>query len=143
MAFILAGLALLAEGGELLVRGAVNAAQALGVSPLLVGLTIVGFGTSTPELVACVIAALRRHAEVAVGNAIGSNIDNVFGILGLTAIVHPIAVPPEIARLDIWVLVAATARVILFLRSGWTLRRSDGGVLVAAYAGYVAYLLTA
>ena len=74
------------------------------------------------------------------GNIIGSNIYNVLGILGVTAIVHPIAIPPEIAAFDIWVLLGTTLLLGLFLRTGWTLKRWEGGVFLVLYAGYVGYL---
>lgn len=127
-------------GAIMLVDGAIDIARAWGASETLIGLTIVAVGTSLPELVACVIAALRRHADVALGNVIGSNIYNVLGILGITAIVHPISVPAEIARLDIWVLLGATALLLLFLRTGWTLKRWEGGVFLTLYLAYVVYL---
>lgn len=127
-------------GAKLLVDGAVGLARGWGVSETIIGLTVVAVGTSLPELVASVIAALRRHGDVALGNVIGSNIYNIFGILGLTAAIHPIAIPPEIARLDIWVLLAVTTLLLLFLRSGWTLQRWEGAVFLAGYAAYVGYL---
>jgi len=127
-----AGIALTVLGARLLVSGAVDLAEGFGVSQ-----TIVAVGTSLPELVACVIAALRRHSDVAVGNVIGSNIYNVFGVLGVTAMVYPIRIPPEIASLDIWVLLAATGLLAVFLRTGGGLQRLEG---VAFLIGYVAYL---
>jgi len=134
------GIATTVVGARLLVDGAIDLARAWGASETLIGLTVVAVGTSLPELVACVVAAARRHSDVALGNVIGSNIYNVLGILGITALVHPIAVPPEIVRLDIWVLVGATAVLMLFLRTGWTLKRWEGGVFVALYAAYVGHL---
>jgi cation:H+ antiporter len=127
-------------GARLLVDGAIEIARDFGVTETVIGLTVVAVGTSLPELVACVIAALRRHPDVVLGNIIGSNIYNVLGILGVTAIVHPISIPPEIAAFDIWVLLGTTALLGLFLRTGWTLKRWEGGVFLVLYAGYVAYL---
>lgn len=127
-------------GARLLVDGAIVIARDFGVAETVIGLTVVAVGTSLPELVACVIAALRRHADVALGNIIGSNIYNVLGILGVTAIAHPIRIPPEIASFDIWVLLGTTALLGLFLRTGWTLKRWEGGVFLVLYAGYVGYL---
>ena len=88
-----AGLVLLIVGGDLLVRGAVDIARHLEVSPLLIGLTLVGFGTSTPELVARVQAALAGSPGIAVGNVVGSNICNILLIIGLAALIHPLATP--------------------------------------------------
>lgn len=137
----LAGIAVTILGARFLVDAATDLASSFGVSDTVIGLTVVAVGTSLPELVVCVAAALRRHADVALGNIVGSNIYNVFGILGVTALVHPIPVPPEIARLDVWVLVGATALLMLFLRSGWTLKRWEGGTFVALYAGYLGWLV--
>jgi cation:H+ antiporter len=136
-----AGIALTVAGARMLVTAAVSLAQGLGVSDTVIGLTVVALGTSLPELVACTIAAWRGHADVALGNVIGSNIYNVLGILGVTALVHPIAVPPEIARLDIWVLVGVTALLMAFLRSGWRLRGWEGGTLLGLYALYLGGLV--
>ena len=137
----LVGIAVTIAGARVLVDAAVDLARGFGVSDTVVGLTIVAVGTSLPELVACVVAALRRHADVALGNIVGSNIYNVFGILGVTALAQPIPVPPEIARFDVWVLLGATALLTLFLRTGWTLKRWEGGVFLLLYVAYVAWLV--
>ncbi len=127
-------------GARLLVDGAIEIARDFGVTETVIGLTVVAVGTSLPELVSCVIAALRRHPDVVLGNIIGSNIYNVLGILGVTAIVHPISIPPEIAAFDIWVLLGTTALLGLFLRTGWTLKHWEASVFLVLYAGYVGYL---
>lgn len=137
---IIAGLAAAIFGAGLLVDGATVLASAAGVSESVIGLTVVAVGTSLPELIACVIAVLRKHADVALGNIVGSNIYNLCGILGLTAFIHPIEVPDEIARIDIWVMLGVTALLIVQLRSGWRLSRIEGAVLVALYCGYTAFL---
>ena len=98
--FIIAGFALLLLGGEAVVRGSVALAQRLGVSPLIVGLTIVGFGTSLPEMVVSVNAALVESPGLAVGNVIGSNIANILLILGVAALIAPFSVRPAAARRD-------------------------------------------
>ncbi len=137
------GIAVTIVGARMLVSGAVALAQGLGVSDTVIGLTVVAVGTSLPELVACVAAAWRGHSDVALGNIIGSNIYNVLGILGVTALIQPIPIPPEIARLDIWVLVGVTALLMLFLRTGWQLRRVEGITMLALYAAYVGWLAAA
>lgn len=139
-AMIVAGLVSAIFGARLLVSGATVLASAAGVSESVIGLTVVAIGTSLPELIACVIAVLRKHTDVALGNVVGSNIYNLCGILGLTATIHPIAVPAEIARIDIWVLLGVTALLIVQLRSGWRLSRIEGAVLVSLYAAYTAFL---
>lgn len=137
---VIAGLVAAIFGAGLLVDGAVVLASAAGVSESVIGLTVVAVGTSLPELIACVIAVLRKHADVALGNVVGSNIYNLCGILGLTAIIHPIEIPAEIARIDIWVMLGVTALLIVQLRSGWRLSRPEGALLVALYCGYTALL---
>ena len=105
---IIAGFALLLFGGEAVVRGSVALAQRLGVSPLIVGLTIVGFGTSLPEMVVSVNAALAGSPGLAVGNVIGSNIANLLLILGVAALIAPFSVRPTAARRDALAMSAVT-----------------------------------
>ena len=140
---ILGGLAGLVIGGELLVRGAVRTAGALGVSPLIIGLTLVGFGTSTPELVTSVQAALLGSPGVAVGNIVGSNIFNILGILGVTALVEPLAAPAEIIAFDVWVMVAATAALIWVAATGARVTRGEGALLLGGYGVYLGALIPA
>ncbi len=83
---------------------------------------------------------LRKHEDVALGNIVGSNIYNILGILGLTAVIQPIEAPAEIAAFDIWVMLGVTALLIVQLRSGWRLSRVEGAVLVALYAAYTGFL---
>jgi cation:H+ antiporter len=134
---IIAGLIAAIVGAGWLVDGAVVLASAAGVSESVIGLTVVAVGTSLPELIACVVAVLRKHGDVALGNVVGSNIYNLCGILGVTALIQPITVPVEIASFDIWVLFGVTALLLVQLRSGWRLSRLEGAVLVVLYAGYV------
>ncbi|MBB4285507.1 calcium/sodium antiporter [Roseospira goensis] len=135
--YLVGGLALTVLGARLLVDGAIGLAADLGVSDTLVGLTLVAVGTSLPELVTSVIAALRGQSDVAFGNIIGSNIVNILGILGLTAVVVPIPIPPEVAAVDIWVMLAATGALLAAVVSGWRVTRLEGAVLLAGYAIYL------
>jgi cation:H+ antiporter len=139
-AMIVAGLVAAIFGAGWLVKGAVVLASSAGVSESVIGLTVVAVGTSLPELIACIIAVLRKHEDVALGNIVGSNIYNILGILGLTAVINPIPVPPEIAGFDIWVMLGVTALLIVQLRSGWRLSRIEGALLVGLYAAYTAFL---
>lgn len=134
------GIAIVVAGAHLLVDGAVELAAFFRVSDTIVGLTVVAVGTSLPELATTVTAALRREGDVALGNILGSCIFNVFGILGVTAIVEPLIVPEVIFRFDAWVLLATTLLLVVFAVTGRRLSRTEGIVFVAAYAGYVAYL---
>ncbi|MAL84668.1 MAG: sodium:calcium antiporter, partial [Idiomarina sp.] len=98
--FVIIGVLLLTTGGEALIRGSLAAAKRLGVSPLLSGLLIVGFGTSAPELVVSIDAAINERPDIAVGNVVGSNIGNILLILGLCAVIAPLAVKPLVLRRD-------------------------------------------
>ena len=135
---LLAGLVLLFAGGEALVRGSVAVARRLGVSPLLIGLTLVGFGTSTPELVASLEAALQGSPAIAVANVIGSNIANILLILGVAALISPVPVPNEGFRRD-----AVSLTVVTLLMAGLavigTVGRATGVGLIALLVGYTAY----
>ncbi|WP_429910625.1 calcium/sodium antiporter [Glycocaulis sp.] len=134
--FIGAGLALLVAGGESLVRGASGLARRLGISPLLIGLVVVGFGTSTPELTTSMAAALRDAPEIAVGNVIGSNIANILLILGLAALLRPIRIDPRPFRRDGTALaISALAGAVALAFVG--LERWVGAVLLTGLAVYL------
>lgn len=141
LAFALGGLAITILGARFLVDGAVTAAQTIGLSEAVIGLTIVAVGTSMPELVTSIIAVRKGQGDVALGNILGSNIFNILGILGITALVQPMAVPPEIIRLDIWVMAAAALLLVLFARSGWRISRTEGVVMIGLYLAYLGWLL--
>lgn len=137
----LAGLAITILGARFLVSGSVMAAQAMGLSEAVIGLTIVAIGTSMPELVTSVIAVRKGQGDVALGNVLGSNIFNILGILGITAIVTPLAVPPEILRLDIWVMLAASVALFVVARTGWRIGRAEGAAMLCCYLVYLGWLL--
>lgn len=128
-------------GARFLVTGSIDMARTLGISETIIGLTIVAIGTSLPELITSVIAAFRREADVAFGNIIGSNIYNILGILGITAIIHPIKVPAVVAILDIWVMLAATILLLIFAATRWSLSRLEGAIFFTGYAAYIGYLV--
>ncbi|WP_417689873.1 calcium/sodium antiporter [Roseibium sp.] len=136
----LSGLGLTMLGAKWLVGASVELAQQFGISETIIGLTIVAVGTSLPELVTSVIAALKRQPDIAFGNILGSNIYNVLGILGFTALVKPIDVPEQIMRFDVWVMLAATILLLIFARTGKQICRIEGGLLLGAYALYVGKL---
>lgn len=140
LAGIIAGLVLLVIGARALIAGASALARELGVSEQVIGLTLVAVGTSLPELASSVIAAIRRQADVALGNVIGSNIFNVLGILGASALVEPLALPFAALQRDWLVMVGFTLILAPFVLSGHRLARGEGGVLLALYGGYVAWL---
>ncbi len=135
-ALLIGGLASLVVGAELLVRGASKLATACGISPLIIGLTVVAFGTSAPELAVSVKSALSNQASLAVGNVVGSNIFNVLFILGLSAVICPLVVSKQLIRLDVPLMIAASIVTWLLAWDG-RLTRLDGAVL---FVGLVAYL---
>ncbi|WP_340119712.1 calcium/sodium antiporter [Pelagibius sp. 7325] len=137
------GLLGIVVGANLLIDGAVSLARSLGISETIIGLTIVAVGTSLPELATSVIAAFKRHGDVALGNVVGSNIFNLLGILGVTALYRPIAVPDEILDFDCWVMLAATALVIVFALTRAKIERWEGAALLGGYGAYLAVLLLA
>ncbi len=141
-AMILAGLALLVGGSWVLVYSASSIARGLGVSELVIGLTIVAAGTSAPELVTSLVAALRRQSDISVGNILGSNIFNILGILGLTCVVSPQQVSRQVLVLDLPVMLFASALCLPIMFSGARISRSEGLILLAGYALY-AYALFA
>ncbi|TYB87710.1 calcium/sodium antiporter [Oceaniovalibus sp. ACAM 378] len=138
----LGGLVLTLIGARALVTGAVGIAADFGVSEAVIGLTVVAVGTSLPELVTSVVAARRGQADIAVGNILGSNIFNILGILGVTALVRPLQVPASIAGFDIWVMCGATALLIAVILRAWRLSRLQGAVFLAGYGAYLARLAT-
>lgn len=140
-ALILAGLLGLGFGADLLVDGAVAIARVAGLSETVIGLTLVAIGTSLPELVTSVMAALRKQADVAMGNVIGSNIFNILSILGVTAVITPLPVPAQMLRLDLWVMLAVALALAPFVLGKRDIGRLAGVALLAAYVGYTVVLL--
>jgi len=138
LVWIVGGLAFLIGGARLFLTGAVGLGETLGVPPAIVGLTVVALGTSLPELAVSLVAALRGHADVAVGNVLGSNILNLLGILGVSSLLQPLTLAGRMLVIDQWVMLGATVLLLAFLLSGLRLNRIEAGVLLAAYGGYVA-----
>lgn len=139
--FLALGLVGLPVGAELLVNSAVNIATAMGVSETVIGLTLVALGTSLPELATTVMAALRRHAEVALGNVIGSNLFNLLAIIGASTFFGEIPVDQSFLRFDLWVMLAASVVLAPFALMKVNVTRVMGAGLTALYLGYVAIVL--
>jgi cation:H+ antiporter len=138
---VVIGAGALAGGSTAFVAGASGVAAALGVPETVIGLTIVAAGTSTPELVTSIVAALRGSNDVAVGNIIGSNIFNSLAIVGVSALIVPLPVPAEILeRDDLW-MIGLTLLLFPLMRSGMSISRLEGVVLAVAYLVYLAILL--
>jgi cation:H+ antiporter len=136
----IAGLGLLVVGAELMVKGATAIARDVGVSEAVIGLTIVAVGTSLPELATAIVAAIRRHTDVVLANIVGSNIFNILGILGVTALVTPIGVSERFALIDGPIMLAVTLAAFLVLLRCRTVSRLIGGGFLAAYCGYIGFL---
>jgi len=137
---ILFGFAFLIVGAEVLVRGAVRLAALLGMTPLVIGLTVVAFGTSSPELAVSLQSAFAGSAELAVGNAVGSNTLNILLILGLSATVFPLAVQRQVIRLDVPVMIGVTIGLLLI---GWDgkISRVEGIAMVVFLSCYISFLI--
>ena len=140
---VLGGVALLVGGAELLVRGAVAIATASGLSPRVIGLTVVAIGTSLPELASSLVASWKKEGDIVLGNVLGSNIFNVLGILGITALVQPFSVDIAATGFDLWVLVALSVALLPIFWAGSALRRGEAALLLAGYALYVGRLFLA
>ena len=136
--YLVLGLVLLYYGAEALVRGSSSLALRLGLSPLVIGLTVVAFGTSSPELVVSLKAGLAGQGNISVGNVVGSNICNLGLILGLCALVTPVATTSQIVRMDIPIMIAVTA-FATFLLSNGTLTRTEGTLLATLLLAYVIF----
>jgi cation:H+ antiporter len=137
----LGGLAIIVAGGKLLVDGAIGLSRGIGISETVIGLTIVAVGTSMPEFVTCVVAALRKHGDVALGNVLGSNVYNVLGIGGTTAMIKPTSVPAEIVAFDAPVMVAASVALFVLAWSSYRITRLEGAALLACYVAYIYVLM--
>ena len=143
---ILAGLACLVAGADLLVTASVAFARALGVSDVVIGLTIVAAGTSMPEIATSITAALKGERDIAVGNVVGSNIFNILGCLGVSGLVagaSGLQVAPSLLTFDLWVMIAVAIVCLPIFLTGREIARWEGGVFVAYYGAYVGYLILA
>lgn len=142
-AVLTAGIGTLVAGGHLLVDGAVALARIAGLSERVIGLTIVAGGTGAPELATSLVAAVRKRTDVAIANMIGSNIVNILGILGLTAIVTPVPVAAALVQSDMWWMIGTAALLLPLMRSGARLARAEGGLLLAVYVVYLVRVIGA
>ncbi|QDF65796.1 calcium/sodium antiporter [Shewanella sp. SNU WT4] len=138
---IVGGIALLVGGGILFVDGAVDLARTFGISEVIIGLTIVAVGTSMPEFVTSVLAALKGQSDIAIGNIVGSNIFNILGILGITVLISPIS-SAGFQSLDFIVMLALAAILLPFAYTGLRLGRREGAVMLAGYIAYISYLVS-
>ncbi|SEO77765.1 cation:H+ antiporter [Salinihabitans flavidus] len=140
--FLVLGLVGLPLGADILVDSARVIANRFGVSETVIGLTLVAVGTSLPELATTTMAALRRQADVAIGNVIGSNMFNLLAIIGVAALITPIQVEDTFLRLDLWVMLGSSLLLIPFIFFGWNITRIWGVVLTSLYVLYVVFLVS-
>jgi cation:H+ antiporter len=146
LALIAVGLALLVLGSDWLVGAAVVFAKALGVSDVVIALTIVAAGTSMPEVATSIAAALKGERDIAVGNVVGSNIFNILGCLGISGVVAGgagLVVAPSLLAFDIWVMLAVALACLPMFITGGEIARWEGGVFAGYYVAYVSYLILA
>lgn len=137
---MIAGLGLLILGANLFVQSAVAIAKIFNVSDAIIGLTIVAVGTSLPELITSIVASYKKEADIAIGNVVGSNIFNILGILGITAIIIPIS-SVGISYFDLGVMLFAAIILLPLSRTRFSISRLEGALLLAGYAAYIYYLL--
>lgn len=138
--WLVVGLALLVGSSRLLVWGAVSIASAMGVSDLVIGLTVVAVGTSLPELASSIMAARKNEHDIAIGNIVGSNLFNGLAVVGLATVLHPMSVSPEILTRDVSVMTVLTVLLWVFCLS-FRIGRGKGAVLLGSYIAYTVYLV--
>ena len=139
--FICLGVTGLVLGAFVITESALALAEAMGVSELVIGLTLVSVGTSLPELATCAVAALRDEADIAVGNILGSNIFNITFVLGITSIVSPLSFSSEVLRFEYLAVMAITVMMVLIVRHRLVIRRREGFALLGAYVFLLAFAL--
>ncbi|MDQ7784588.1 MAG: calcium/sodium antiporter [Desulfomonilaceae bacterium] len=145
VAVILLGLSGVIGGAHLVVESAVTIMKVLGLSEKFIGLTIVAFGTSLPELATSVVAALRKEMDISIGNVIGSNVFNLLAVLGLASLISPIVIPGGFIQsgllIDYLVMVVISALPWVFMRANYTITRTQGIFLIVCYGGYLTFLV--
>ena len=138
---ILVGLMALLGGADTLVDAAITLARAYGISEVIIGLSLIAIGTSLPEVAMAVVASLKKHSEMVIGNILGSNIFNILLILGATALIRPIPVSQRVLAIDLWVLLAATLLLAFFLLKRSTIARLSGLLMLGIYCLYIGSLV--
>ena len=134
------GLLFLAGGAHLFVEGATKLAEKLGIPNAIIGLTLVAVGTSLPELATALVAAYRKHSDVVIGNIMGSNLFNILGILGVTAIISPIPFEGRIANTDVWIMLVLSIVLLPVIWTGHKISRVEGGMFLTLYLIYIVWL---
>ena len=140
-AFVVLGIAGLVLGAFAIRESAVALAEAMGISELVIGVTLVSIGTSLPELATCAVAAWRREADIAVGNILGSNVFNIAGVLGVTSLVAPLEISPEVIRFEFPAVMFISVLMVPIVRARLMIRRREGVVLLSFYLALGAWIL--
>lgn len=138
--YTLGGLAAILVGGNLVVNSSIEIATSFGISQTIIGLTIVAVGTSLPELITSVTAARKKNTDIAIGNIVGSNIFNIFFILGASAMINPVSVEPKL-MVELFINIALTLVLLAFSRSHNKIVKWEGAAFILLYIVYMAYLL--
>ena len=145
IALILTGIAGVVVGADVLIDAAVTIMTVFGVNEKFIGLTVVAFGTSLPELATSVIAAVKKEMDISLGNLVGSNVFNILAVLGAAALANPIAIPGGFMAsglfIDYLVMMTVSAMPLFMIRKTYTVSRLDGAILLTTYGGYLAYLV--
>ncbi|WP_026940712.1 calcium/sodium antiporter [Hellea balneolensis] len=136
--YVIVGIVGLVIGGKLIVDNAVFIAAEMGISETIIGLTIVAIGTSLPEIATVVVASYRGHSEVAIGNVLGSNVFNLFAVMGATALTGPVPIEPQLLAFDVWVMLASSAALLVFVLRRQPIGKFTGIIFVI---GYILYML--
>jgi len=136
--YVVVGIIGLVVGGKLIVDNAVLIAGTMGVSETIIGLTIVAIGTSLPEIATVVVASYRGHSEVAIGNVLGSNVFNLFAVMGATALTGPVLIEPQLLTFDVWVMLASSAALLVFVLRRQPIGKFTGVIFLI---GYILYML--
>ncbi len=139
--FVLFGIIGLVIGGHLIVKNSVEIAGFFGISETIIGLTIVAIGTSLPEVATVLVAAYRGHSEVAIGNVLGSNVFNIFAVMGASALAGPVVIERQLFFFDIWVMLAAMLALLLFITRRAPIGKKTGAIFLIGYALYLAALV--
>ena len=133
----MAGIVGLVLGGNLIVDNAVSIAGTIGISETIIGLTIVAIGTSLPEIATVVVASYRGHSEVAIGNVLGSNVFNIFAVMGASALAGPVLIDPKMFVFDFWVMLVAIIALLIFVMTRQPIGKKAGAAFVVAYILYM------
>jgi len=139
--FVLIGIIGLGLGGKLIVDNSVTIAEAMNISETIIGLTIVAIGTSLPEVATVLVAAYRGHSEVAIGNVLGSNVFNIFAVMGASALAGPVIIEPKLYVFDMWVMLAASLALMGFVMTRKPIGKKTGLILLLGYVLYIAAII--